>query len=145
MPGLFERSARLTRLQLPAALQAELFAQARAAPSLEVCGLLSGRGELATRCYAVPNVAETPATDFYLDPRGQLDAMKRMRTQGETLLGIYHSHPSGPARPSARDRALVAYPGVAYLIVSLRDPGSPSLGCFVFADGDFAPLALELV
>jgi len=143
MPGLFERRPRLTRLRLPATLQAELFAQALAAPSLEICGLLGGQDELATHCYAVPNVAAAPATSFHLDPRAQLRAMKCMRERGEALLGIYHSHPTGPALPSARDRALAAYPGVAYLIVSPADPDGPALGSFVFEAGDFLPLAIE--
>ncbi|MGE3774162.1 MAG: Mov34/MPN/PAD-1 family protein [Gammaproteobacteria bacterium] len=145
MPGLFDRAPRLTQLRLPAALHAELIARARASPALEVCGLLGGRDELATRCYPLLNVADEPAHDFLADPREQLRAMRSMRERGETLVGIYHSHPVGPATPSARDRALAAYPGVAYLIVSLAEGTGPALGSFVFEDGDFAPLALEIV
>jgi proteasome lid subunit RPN8/RPN11 len=33
-------------------------------------------------------------------------------------LGIYHSHPHGPAEPSPTDIAEFAYPGVFYLIWS---------------------------
>lgn len=145
MSGLFERSPRLTRLRLPATLRAALVAQAQSSPEHEICGLLGGREDLATHCYAVGNVAAEPATNFFLEPRGQLAAMKQMRERGEALLAIYHSHPTGPAEPSARDRALAAYPGVAYLIVSLRDPARPVLGSFVFDGKEFEPLVLEVV
>ncbi|HMM76720.1 MAG TPA: M67 family metallopeptidase [Gammaproteobacteria bacterium] len=145
MPGLFDRSPPLTRLRLPAALHAELIARARASPAAEVCGLLGGRGELATRCYPLRNVAEDPALSFLADPREQLAAMRRMRERDEALLGIYHSHPTGPATPSARDRALAAYPGIAYLIVSLAAGAQAALGSFVFEGEEFAPLALEIV
>lgn len=143
MSGVFERSPRLSRLRLPRALSDELCAEATATPEREVCGLLGGRGELATTRYSLPNVDPDPATGFFIDPRAQLHAMRRMREAGETLLGIYHSHPRGPAEPSARDRALAGYPGVAYLIVSLAKHEAPTLRGFVFDGADFAPLRLE--
>ncbi|MCC7122426.1 MAG: M67 family metallopeptidase [Gammaproteobacteria bacterium] len=144
MPGLFDDTPRLTRLRLPIALHDALLAQARATPTVEICGLLGGRDDVATSRYAVHNVADDPVSGFLVDARGQLRAMKAMRDRGETLVGIYHSHPTGPARPSALDRSLAAYPGVAYLIVSLADPGQAVLGSFVFDGSDFAPLPLVI-
>lgn len=141
MSGLFDRAPRLTALRLPPALRAALLAAAEASPTLEVCGLFGGHGELATSHYATANVSAEPATSFYIEPRDQLRAMQDMRTRGESLLGIYHSHPQGPALPSARDRALAAYPGVAYLIVSLAN-AVPEIGCFVFDGEEFRPLPL---
>jgi proteasome lid subunit RPN8/RPN11 len=35
------------------------------------------------------------------------------------MIAIYHSHPSSPAAPSARDRELAFYEEVVYVIVSL--------------------------
>lgn len=139
MSGLFERPA-LTRLILPPALHAALIAHAVASPTLEVCGLLGGRGETATSLYPLANVAEAPATTFFIDPRAQIGALQTMRARDEDLLGIFHSHPASPAQPSPRDLELAAYPGVAYLIVSLAGPQAPVVGGFVFDGTGFAPL-----
>lgn len=143
MPGLLDGSPRLTKLYLPGALRAELFARALATPEVEVCGMLGGRGERALTHYPLDNVDPLPALRFFVDPRGQLRAMQAMRGRDEALVGIYHSHPASPALPSAHDREFAAYPGVAYLIVSLADPAGPVLGSFVFDGEDFAPLAVE--
>jgi proteasome lid subunit RPN8/RPN11 len=58
------------------------------------------------------------------------------------LVGIYHSHPTSPAAPSARDLAEAAYPGVAYLIVSLQTADAPVLAGFLFNGSNFVPLSL---
>lgn len=54
-----------------------------------------------------------------MDAEEQIRAMRHMRLAGETLIGIFHTHPDSPAAPSAKDRELAAYPGVVYLILSL--------------------------
>lgn len=61
------------------------------------------------------NVHENPRQGYAIDP---LDFLRVMR-QGE-VVGIYHSHPDGPARPSAVDTA-TALPGFWYVIVSRED------------------------
>jgi len=142
MSGLLGSSAR-PGLNLPAALRAAILDHALASPDVEVCGLLGGMGGLALTRYAVANVAGEPATNFLMDPRDQLAAMKAMRERGEELVGIYHSHPAGPASPSARDLEFAAYPGVAYLIVSLEERGAPVLAGFVFDGAAFRPLTVR--
>lgn len=142
MSGVLD-GPRLLRLELPAALEASLVEHALASPEVEVCGLLGGVGPRALTRYAIANVAEVPATSFFMEPRAQLRAMQAMRQRGEALLGIYHSHPAGPALPSARDVECAAYPGVAYLIVSLADRAAPALGSFVFDGSGFTPLPVE--
>ena len=141
MSGLLGSPAR-PGLSLPAALRAAILDRALASPEVEVCGLLGGADGRALSHYAVANVAGEPATNFLMEPREQLGAMKTMRERGEELVGIYHSHPAGPATPSARDLEFAAYPGVAYLIVSLEQRGAPVLAGFVLDGAAFRPLAL---
>ncbi len=77
-----------------------------------------------------------------MDPQLQLTALRAMQLDGQTMLGIYHSHPRTAALPSPRDTAYAAYPGVAYLIVSLAIPTRPVVAAFILVDGEFEPLRL---
>lgn len=132
-----------TCLTLPAPLHAALLAHAQATPMLEVCGLLGGREACASSLYRIPNEDPSPATAFEMAPQAMLTAFQTMRARGEDLVGIYHSHPQSPASPSARDLAAAAYPGVAYLVVSLLPP-TPAVGAFVFDGEGFQPIRLRV-
>lgn len=131
-------------LQLPPVLYQNLLAHALETPTLEVCGLLGGLAATATQLYRIANIAATPQVAFTMDPQAQLAAMLEMRRRGETLVGIYHSHPTTAARPSATDLEEAAYPGVAFLIVSLAAPAAPVLAAFAFDGQHFTPMALHL-
>ncbi len=52
--------------------------------------------------------------------------MREIRAAGLELLGIYHSHPTGENKPSARDIERAYYPEAAYFIVSRAERVSPS-------------------
>lgn len=110
-------------ITIPRRLANQLLHLAQVSPELEVCGLIGASNGLPVSCYPVANAAATPATRFQLDARGQIDAMRAMREQGETLFAIFHSHPTAPAEPSAEDAAQAVYPEALYLIVSLNTKG----------------------
>ena len=82
---------------------------------LEACGLIGGRDGRAQIVIPVTNVAGS-AVRFRMDPQEQVQAMLRIEDSGLSLIGIYHSHPSGPPGPSATDFREAAYPEAAYLI-----------------------------
>jgi proteasome lid subunit RPN8/RPN11 len=86
---------------------------------LEGCGLLAGRADTVERVLPVANQAQSEVR-FRMDPREQVRAFDWMETNRLELTGIFHSHPSGPDRPSASDIAEAAYP-VVYVIWSRRD------------------------
>jgi len=121
-------------LVLSASLRRSLAVMAQASPEAEACALLGGQHNVITSVYPVINVAAEPADAFLLDAEEQIAAMKMMREAGESLRGIFHSHPRSPAEPSATDRALAAYPDVYYLIASLL-PDPPTLRAW-FYDGN---------
>src|SRR5690606_34735006 len=104
---------------------------ARARPGEEVCGLLGAKDGAFTSFHPVTNVADDRARRFLMDARGQIDAMRRMREDGEELLGIFHSHPQGPGEPSAEDLAMAAYPGTIYFIAA--PAGTPAEAPPVYA------------
>ena len=130
------------RLILPAALRAALLRHVQESPSLETCGLLGGQAGRASSLYRITNVDPAPAIAFAMEPREMFAAFREMEARQEVLVGIYHSHPMSPAAPSARDLAEAAYPGVAYLIVSLQTADVPLLAGFLFNGSSFVPLTL---
>ena len=62
----------------------------------------------------------------------------------QVLLGIYHSHPNGPAIPSETDIAQAYYPEIAQFIISLKQ-SEPVVGAFLIENGRFQsiPFAIE--
>ncbi len=100
----------------------------------EACGLVGGRDGRAVRLYPVENTRHSPVA-FEMDPLQQIKAMLAMEAEGLELIAIYHSHPDGPARPSATDVANAYYPDAVQLIISLADRARPSVRAFTIIDG----------
>jgi proteasome lid subunit RPN8/RPN11 len=124
----------LTREQV-----AEMVAHARQEAPNECCGLLFGRHGRVERVFRGTNIDHSPVT-YQMDARELLE-IPRMETQGLDLVGIYHSHPASPARPSSTDVARAFYPDVAYVIISLAAP-QPEVVAFRIADGQVRELEL---
>lgn len=131
-------------LRLPRAIATRILAEAQRGAGTEVCGLVGARDGVPVSVYPVPNAAGEPARRFRMDPRGQIEAMRRMREAGETLWAIYHSHPQGPARPSLRDLAEAAHPEAVHLIVSLGTAGVLQLGAWRIAGGEARQLSIAV-
>lgn len=125
----------MERVVLPSHLVEQMLAQACASPHAEICGLVTARNGHPSRCIAVRNVAPQPQRLFSMDPQQQIAAMRSMREQGEELYGIYHSHPQGPAEPSATDIEQAAYPEALYLIIALNGERRPQLRAYRISDG----------
>ena len=84
--------------------------QAAAVQPNECCGILLGEGDTVTvtAIHPAKNVHPTPHTHFEIDPQTLVDAHRQAREGAPQVIGYYHSHPAGPARPSATDRAQAA-------------------------------------
>jgi proteasome lid subunit RPN8/RPN11 len=76
---------------------------------LEACGLLSGNQEQVNGSQGIPNAERSPVR-FRMEPHAQWRAFQRMEAAGLEMVGIYHSHPNGPNRPSPTDIAENMYP-----------------------------------
>jgi proteasome lid subunit RPN8/RPN11 len=120
----------LQELHIPRKITNQLLHLAQLSPDLEICGFVSSRNGLPSRCYPVRNSAEQPEQRFLFDPAQQITAIKTMREAGEELLAIYHSHPASPATPSITDLELAAYPEAYYLIISLNTKGVLEMRAF---------------
>jgi proteasome lid subunit RPN8/RPN11 len=122
-------------VELPAALVDAIGAQARAASPYECCGLLEGmRGDGGFRVMALHPVRNLSpdAAHFAMDPQDQFAAQRTARANGRGIIGCYHSHPGGPAQPSAADRAGASEEDFLWLIA-----GDEDLRAFVYLDGEF--------
>jgi proteasome lid subunit RPN8/RPN11 len=121
-----------------------ILSHAQASPDSEVCGLIAGTPGHATHAYPITNIAPDPSSRFRLAPKSQIDALRQMRERAEALVAIYHSHPHGPAAPSAIDLREASYPEAVYLIVSLDTKGVLDLRGFRLANGVAGDVELEL-
>ena len=119
-------------LQVTRAVIAGLLEQARAAHPEECCGILLGHGGAITAMRPARNVHPMPATHFEIDPQALIDAHRAARDgagggagagdgDGQEVAGYYHSHPCGPASPSATDRASASGDGRIWAIVAKSD------------------------
>ena len=108
---------------------AELLAAAQAALPGEACGLLLGRREAGGVQWCAVHPARNLDSEldrFRVHPEDHLAAEREAQRQGLEVLGAWHSHPRGPARPSAAD--LAGSPeGWWMAIVGCAGGGAPEL------------------
>lgn len=110
-------------MMLSTELRASMQREARARLPREACGLLIGRrvGECVEvlEVRHARNVARDPAR-FEVDPADHLANQRHARARGLDVVGVWHSHPEGPATPSGTDLR-EAVRGWAYVILDARD------------------------
>lgn len=97
---------------------------------LEGCGLLVGRvaeGEQSALEFRPMRntVTDRPHDRYQLDPREQLAAQREAHQRGLEIIGIVHSHPDHPARPSQfdTDRALEIRDSFSAYVVARVEAG----------------------
>jgi proteasome lid subunit RPN8/RPN11 len=131
----------MATLHLPAAEQERLRAWVEKGYPQETCGVLIGRSRdgvtEVVEVFPACNLNQERARDRYLlDPQDYLRADESARERGLSIVGIWHSHPDHPARPSATDRAH-AWEGWSYLIASVGPDGVTDLRSWRLEDGAF--------
>lgn len=103
--------------------------------------MLGGREDEVEVVIPVENV-ESSTTRFRMEPQAQVTALLELERAGLELVGIFHSHPTGPAGPSSTDFAELAYPEAAYLIWS---PAQGGWRCRAFRLGKEGAVPLSIV
>jgi len=128
----------MMRVILPDDLRNRILREAAAAHPGECCGLVEGlRGQEGYRVLALHparNLA-TARDRFEIAPQDHFAAHRAARAGGHALIGCYHSHPHGPAKPSAADLAGAGDENFLWLIA-----GQAGLNAFVHLQGGFACL-----
>lgn len=127
----------MAELIVPRPLLDRVAAHAERCHPEECCGVLVGKGRRVERVVEAANVASEDRTRRYvIAPEALLAVHKEARQEECDVVGYYHSHPGGPARPSAYDLEH-AWPGTSYLIVELEDAEVVGMRSFrLCASGD---------
>lgn len=109
----------------------------------ECCGVLIGRIEgdsrVALEAARTGNLNVQRAHDrFELDPKDYMRADLEARKRGLDIIGVYHSHPDHPARPSETDLA-AAWEGYSYVIVAVNKGQPGDFHSFELKGREFHP------
>ena len=108
---------------------------------LEACGLLAGRDSKVESVLEVTNQAQSPVR-YVMDPIEQLNALEWVESNNMDLLGIFHSHPTGPEIVSQTDIAQAAY-AVTYIILAPVDGNWRARG-FWIENSSFREVTLQI-
>jgi proteasome lid subunit RPN8/RPN11 len=112
----------------------------------EACGFLFGKDQQIKEIQVVNNVHPgSQLRRFQISPSDFMKAEKHALKKELDLIGIYHSHPNHPARPSETDR-VNALPGLSYVIVSVIDGKAKVISSWTLNQDrkfDFEPLELK--
>ena len=113
----------------------------------EICGVLAGTyghtQSVVSDIQQIENVAETPQTQYAMDPEAQLEATQSLEADGHEVIGFYHTHPTGPPRPSETDAARATWPGYSYAICAFD--GYPFIGSWRWTEEGFQHESLRLI
>lgn len=130
-------------LHIKRPLYQAILAHLQANYPLEACGILAGDGSRVCHLYAIDNILASPVA-YEMDPRQQLEAMIDLEARGWEMAAIFHSHPTGPERPSPTDIAQAYYPECVYVIVSLVDLEEPVVRGFRIENGRYHEIEISV-
>ena len=95
-------------LKLKSAHWQEMLKYVKAQAPLEACGMLVGKMDEVETVLKVRNAEQSPVR-FRMDPQEQYNAFMWIEANNLDLIGIFHSHPTGPETVSPTDIAEAAY------------------------------------
>jgi proteasome lid subunit RPN8/RPN11 len=142
----------MTSLRLPRAMIDEMVEHARADLPNECCGIIAGKDGAAQKLYRTRNSEASPFR-YNIDPHDLLKIEREADENGWQVLVIYHSHVASDAYPSPTDVRLSQwpgtdpptdlYPGVYYLLVSLKDAEKPVVKAYTIHSGQVEAVDIE--
>lgn len=132
-------------LEIADTAMAVMTGAAQAALPHEACGLLLGTGATVETALPAANVAADPAHHFEIDPAALIGAHRAARAGGPQVLGYFHSHPNGLARPSTTDAASAARDGKVWAIAAPVSDGSWAITCWHDGPAGFEALSYAVV
>lgn len=76
---------------------------------------------------------DSPRNRYLIEPEAFREAQAALEREALEVIGVYHSHPDHPARPSAFDQEH-AWPRLSYLIVPVAQGASGEARSWVLED-----------
>ncbi len=127
MEGTTEMEVRQEqRVQLEGCAKDSMTLHAEGGYPNEICGVLLGREiegkRVIMNSMPVENTFEADEQyhRFLITPKAMFTAEKLARRDRMDVLGVYHSHPNAPARPSPYDAEHAAWTSWTYVILSVQ-------------------------
>ncbi|MBE7637945.1 hypothetical protein GUA87_13895 [Sneathiella sp. P13V-1] len=96
----------------------------------EACALLIGNDACVSQVIVSENIASEPKRFFEIDPTVRIKAEKQCREDGRAVIGVFHSHPDGDARPSKTDEKMIYEPDLFWLIASVDNANKIEIAAF---------------
>ncbi len=126
----------------------KILSQAERDYPYETCGLLLGKAEGDLRtvfgAFETPNANPDRKNDRYeINPKDYMRAEDKAREFGLEIVGVYHSHPDHPDRPSQFDEER-AFESFSYIIVSVQKGKAVSYRSWELIDGKFREEGIEV-
>ncbi|MDF2922836.1 MAG: family peptidase [Paenibacillaceae bacterium] len=112
-----------------------LFQTCRQYVPYECCGILTGKPQgghtRITGFRVMHNAAAHPEIEFSFEPMQWVEILYKetCRSDGNGIVGIFHSHPAAPAIPSPTDMSLL-WDFPVYAIISLTNNKTPAIRCY---------------
>lgn len=112
-------------LRIPKTVIEQIYTHMEKTYPEEACGLIIGtvgkqNEKVAETFRSCKNLNQERSEDRYeLDPKDMLSVQQECENKPWDIIGIYHSHPDHPSRPSKFDTDH-AWHGYSYLIVSVN-------------------------
>jgi proteasome lid subunit RPN8/RPN11 len=125
-------------LIVSAALLGEMRRHGEAAYPHEGCGLIGGAADgdarRTVRVVPIPNARDdSPRNRYLIEPDAFRRAQAELDRDGLDVIGVYHSHPDHPARPSPFDQEH-AWPRLSYLIVAVAGGAAQDARSWILED-----------
>ncbi len=147
--------------KMPASIHRDMAERAEADYPDETCGFIFGAGD-SLEVVPMENIqnklhAENPEefprnarTAYYFDPLEMQRLLDEKEKAGTPHRAIYHSHPDHDAYFSETDSTAASpfgepsYPGVVYLVYSVREGKAGTLKAFNWSDADASYVAVPV-
>src|SRR6266566_5768838 len=127
-------------LRIPETILREIYDHTEASYPNECCGLIVGTMSGTTRTVhsfrKCKNLNTERARDRYeMDPLDMLRTEREFANSDWDIIGIYHSHPDHPSRPSQTDTDR-AWPDYSYVIISVQKGTVATAQSWVLNEGE---------
>ncbi len=117
----------------------------------EICGFILGKIDYknnireAEEVFQVENQNKERANDrFEIDPKDYLKVEDYADKKGIQIIGIYHTHPDHPDRPSQTD-LMFAQPDMSYIIMSVKNGKASNWRSWELENNQFIEEKVELI